>query len=220
MPLCVGLVEEPFRTEVFANLERSIRQGGNALTAGDVGFHYLVKALEEGGASGLLFEMNSRSDVPGYGYQLAKGATALTESWPALEDVSNNHMMLGHLMEWFYSGLAGIGQAEDSFGFEKIVIAPQPVGDINWAKTTFRCPYGPITSDWRRESGRFYLNVEIPLNTRARISIPASKLSTITEGGRPVSQVKQIRFLRLEDGRAIFDISSGRFRFESASPTP
>jgi len=56
--------------------------------------------------------MNTRDDVPGYGYQLRKGATALTESWAALESVSNNHLMLGHLMEWFYEGLGVSGRGK------------------------------------------------------------------------------------------------------------
>src|SRR5690606_510485 len=99
MPLYLGLVEEAYRDKVFKNLTDSIRANGKALTAGDVGYRYLVRVLEEGGASQLLYEMNNRSDVPGYGYQIAHGATALTESWPALKYVSNNHMMLGHLME-------------------------------------------------------------------------------------------------------------------------
>lgn len=219
MPLCFGMVEVPFRKEVFANLVRSIRRGGNALTAGDIGFHYLVKALEEGGESELLFAMNCRSDMPGYGYQLARGATSLTESWPAREDVSNNHMMLGHLMEWFYSGLAGIRQADDSFGYEKIVIAPNPVGDIGWVKATYRSPNGEIGCRWIRENGHFSLEVDIPVNTRAQISLPAPAGSAITESGRPSSQVKEIRSLRWEDGRAIFEISSGRYRFVSAMPT-
>jgi alpha-L-rhamnosidase len=54
------------------------------------------------------------------GFQIAKGATALTESWTALKNVSNNHLMLGHLMEWFYNGLAGIKQTENSVGFKEI----------------------------------------------------------------------------------------------------
>ncbi len=104
MPLCFGLVNDQQRGKVVENLVDSIKKHNKALTAGDVGFHYLVQALTEGGASQLLFEMNNRDDVPGYGYQLKKGATALTESWPALEEVSNNHLMLGHIMEWFYTG--------------------------------------------------------------------------------------------------------------------
>ena len=91
-----------------------------SLTAGDIGFHFLVEALMNGGRSQLLYEMNARNDVPGYGFQLEKGATALTESWPALENVSNNHLMLGHLMEWFYAGLGGIGQSEQSAAYRRL----------------------------------------------------------------------------------------------------
>ena len=121
MPLVVGLVEPQYRKAVMDNLVQSIRASNNALTAGDIGFRYLVRALEDGGASQLLYEMNNRDDVPGYGYQLKHGATALTESWPALKYVSNNHMMLGHLMEWFYSGLGGIKQQDDDVGFRNIL---------------------------------------------------------------------------------------------------
>jgi alpha-L-rhamnosidase len=32
--------------------------------------------------------------------------------------------MLGHLMEWFYTGLAGIRAAEGSIAFNKIEIRP------------------------------------------------------------------------------------------------
>ena len=59
---------------------RDIRQRGNALTAGDVGYRYVLRALEDAGRTDVIFEMNNRYDVPGYGWQLAHGATALTES--------------------------------------------------------------------------------------------------------------------------------------------
>jgi hypothetical protein len=32
--------------------------------------------------------------------------------------------MLGHLMEWFYAGLAGIKQADNSVAYNKIEIKP------------------------------------------------------------------------------------------------
>jgi len=135
MPWCVGLVDERYKTKVLQNLEDSIRTQGKPLTAGDVGFRYLVEALTFGGKSQLLYEMNARDDVPGYGFQLKKGATALTESWPALENVSNNHLMLGHLMDWFYAGLGGISQTEKSVAYKEIVIRPEMVGDLTWVKS-------------------------------------------------------------------------------------
>jgi alpha-L-rhamnosidase len=216
MPLCVGLVEDRDRRAVFQSLVRSVREGGNALTAGDVGFHYLIKALEEGGASQLIFEMNSRSDVPGYGYQLAKGATALTESWPARADVSNNHLMLGHLMEWLYSGLAGIRQAEDSQGFRKIIIAPNPVGDITWTRARHRSVRGDIACSWKFDADGFSLDVEIPAGARARVLLPASRDGQLLEGGRPVIESTEIQVLGWEDGRVSLEIGSGKYRFDAA----
>jgi len=215
MPLALGLVEDADREAVFRNLVRSIRDGGNALTAGDIGYHYLVRALDDGGASDLIYEMNSRSDVPGYGYQLAKGATALTESWPAREDVSNNHMMLGHIMEWLYSGLAGIRQTEDSVAFKRIVIRPHPVGDITWVKANYHSLYGGIRCDWKVEDGKFTLEVEIPVNTEAQIHLPAGDLAGITESGYPVGQARDIKFLGITDGRAVFSVGPGTYRFLS-----
>ena len=117
MPLVVGLAPDGEEGRVQDGLVRRIEKDGRALTAGDIGFHYVVEALSRAGRGDLLFAMNARDDVPGYGFQLKKGATALTESWAALEEVSNNHLMLGHLVRWFYAGLLGIDQQDDSVGY-------------------------------------------------------------------------------------------------------
>jgi hypothetical protein len=181
MPLCTGLVEDADRKAVFKNLVDSITHDGKKLTAGDIGFHFLVQALQEGGASQVIYDMNYRSDVPGYGFQLAKGATALTESWPALAEVSNNHLMLGHIMEWFYNGLAGISQSSTSVAYKDIVIRPEVVGDISYVKGSYNSPYGTIRSEWKREGNNFSLYVNIPANTTATIYMPDHK--TIIQKG-------------------------------------
>jgi len=184
MPLSVGLVDADRQQVVLRNLVDSIYSGNKALTAGDIGFHFLIKALDEGGASQLIYDMNNRDDVPGYGYQLKKGATSLTESWPALENVSNNHLMLGHIMEWFYSGLAGIGQEGNSIAFGHVRIRPQPVGDIHQAKADFHSPYGWISSAWERENNKFSMQVKIPVNAEATIYVPAIVKGNIYINGK------------------------------------
>ena len=149
MPLSLGLVPEGDSEAVEQTLLSVIREGGFALTSGDIGFHYLVEALgrsKEG--SETLYRMINRTDVPGYGYQLEKGATALTESWPAYRNVSNNHLMLGHVMEWFYTNVLGIKDASDAVASDKIIIHPVPVGDITWAKGWYETPRGRIAVSW------------------------------------------------------------------------
>ena len=208
MPLCVGLVNESDRKEVFSNLVNSISNSGKSLTAGDIGFHFLVKALEEGGGSQLLFDMNFRNDVPGYGFQLKKGATALTESWPALEEVSNNHLMLGHIMEWFYTGLGGIKQEENSVAFQNIVIRPEIVGDITWVKSNYQSPFGLIKSEWKKENNFIEMKVDIPVNTSATIYLPTSKKASVTENGLKavVSQTS--------DGKYFCKVGSGSYVYK------
>src|ERR1035437_9911278 len=214
MPLCVGLVDENNRKAVFQNMTDSIIQSGKRLTAGDVGFHFLVKALEEGGGSQLLYDMNFRNDVPGYGFQLKKGATALTESWAALKEVSNNHLMLGHIMEWFYTGLGGIKQQENSVAFKDLIIRPEIVGDLTESKTSYQSPYGTIKSEWKREGKNLVLHVEVPFNTSAIVYLPTTNRASITEGNKPLDQLEDIQYAGTDNDKSKYKIGSGSYTFK------
>jgi hypothetical protein len=214
MPLSLGLVEKEYYDLVLNNLVDSIHANDKALTAGDVGFHYLVEALTLGGQSQLLYDMINRDDVPGYGYQLKKGATALTESWAALEAVSNNHLMLGHIMQWFYEGLAGIRQADDDVACREMVIRPAFAGDLTYVHAEFMSPNGRIRSGWERQEGMIIMTVEIPVNTTARIFLPSDNPHLITENKVPLSEVNGLRITGTTDGMSVIETGSGIYEFE------
>ena len=207
MALYMNLVEDAYRKEVVNNLVNGLKENNYALTAGDIGFRYLLRVLEQVGRHDVIYAMNNRIDVPGYGYQLAKGATALTESWQALPSVSNNHMMLGHLMEWLYSGLAGIRPAPESVAFNRVEIMPEPVGDIREAAAHYDGPYGRIVSRWKRTGNQFELYVEIPPNTGAVVYLPRRVTANILESGRAV----QADYFK--NGRPGVRIGSGNYLF-------
>jgi hypothetical protein len=213
MAVYMGLVAPGDKAAVVENIVKDLRSRNNSLTAGDIGYRYLLKVLHRERRSDVIYDMNNRDDVPGYGYQLAHGATALTESWQALPGVSNNHFMLGHIMEWFYAGLVGIEVADDAVAFKKITINPQPVGDITAAKADYQSPYGIITSEWKKEAGNFMLKVQVPANATALIYLPAAKANKITESGKPVTGSKEVKLLRYEKDRAVFSIGSGKYTF-------
>lgn len=209
----MGLVDDTDKNAVIENLVKEIKARNNALTAGDIGYRYVLRVLEEAGCSDVIFDMNSRSDVPGYGWQLAHGATALTESWQAYGFVSNNHFMLGHLMEWFYSGLAGIRLAPDGIGFNQIEIHPSLVGDLTFAKASYQSPYGTIRSGWKKEKGVIKLDAEIPANTKAFIYVPNPENAPIMESGKPASASPGLQFIRFENGYSLFHSGSGKYSF-------
>ncbi len=213
MALYMNLVEPQNRDKVFANILKDLKANNNAITAGDIGFRYLMQTLQKGNASQLIFDMNNRSDVPGYGYQITQGATALTESWQALRNVSNNHLMLGHLMEWFYSGLAGIKQTDSSVAFKNILIHPEVVGDINDVKASYQSPYGLIKSEWHKTATTFNLQVSIPVNTTAVIDVYGDAMLSIFVNGKSVIPVQGLKFIGKVNGRLQYQIGSGNYSF-------
>jgi alpha-L-rhamnosidase len=207
--LVTGLCEPANRDAVLNAIVADVRKRGNALTAGDVGYRYLLRALADGGRSDVIFDINDQSDKPGYGMQLKKGATSLTEAWDAGRDSSQNHFMLGQIQEWFYHDLAGIQNAPDSAGFKEIVINPQPVGDVTWVRAGYKSIRGKITSDWRRDGNNFILKISIPVNTTATVLLPAKA------GARVKTDCPAADFLRQEGDRAVFAVGSGNYKFES-----
>ena len=218
IPLSMGMVDEEFREQVLNNLVDSIISNDRKITAGDIGFHFLLDALNRGDRSQLIYDMNNRDDVPGYGYQIKMGATALTESWQALPDVSNNHMMLGHIEEWLYSGLGGIRQDENSVAFRNIVIAPSFPGNLEKVKTSFRSPAGLIISEWEKGKDEILMRVSIPVNTYATIILPSSDPGNITESDIPLPDCDGIEVVNIYHNRIIAGAGSGDYVFRIKKP--
>jgi predicted GH43/DUF377 family glycosyl hydrolase len=213
--LVMDLAEPQDRAQALASLVKDVRDRGNAMTAGDVGFRYLLQALAQGGQSDLIYAMINQDERPGYGYQLKQGATSLTEAWDANHHASHNHFMLGHITEWFYKDVVGIDSDPAGPGFKKIIIRPTPVGDLKWAEATYKSVRGPISVRWDRTGDQFQLAVTIPANTTATVYVPAAVGTNVTENGASASDSPGVSFVRREGDRSIYTLESGSFRFES-----
>ena len=199
MALFMQLTTDANRSKVLQSLVDDITtrmasaKAGEALvTAGDVGYRYVLQALREGGRSDVIWQMNRRDDLPGYAYQLRQGATALTESWQAYDNVSNNHLMLGHLMEWLFQAPGGIRQAEGSVAWRHIVIEPQMLGTLTWAKADFQSPQGLIVCHWTAspDHSQWTVNVTIPQGADAEVRLPDGRHCQVGAGEHTFSSDK------------------------------
>lgn len=121
--------------------------------------------------------------------------------------------MLGHLMEWFYSGLAGIRPADDAIAFNKIEIRPETVGNVTWAKANYQSPYGNISSSWAKDKNQFKLEVKIPANTIASIFLPVKNNATIMVDGQNIKTRHDVKFVGYHDGKAEIKVGSGNYTF-------
>lgn len=191
MPLVFGIAPAERRGELLKKLVDDVRAHRNHTTAGDIGFHFVVTALSEGGRSDVVYDIVSNPDAPSYAGQLAAGATTLTEAWDANPRSSQNHFMLGHVEEWFYRYLAGIDIDLSRPQGEQIVLRPTPVGDLTWARASYESVWGRITSSWKRTGGKLIYDAVVPPNASAKVLLP----------GRGGVEVKQV-----ESGRHHFEV--------------
>jgi hypothetical protein len=218
MPLALGLVPADREEEVLAALVRAVRESANGVTAGDVGFHYVVRALTLYGRDDVLFDMMSVTDRPSYGYQIAKGATALAESWSADPTKSLNHFMLGHGEGWLFGGLAGVNIDFSAAPERVLTLWPRPVGDIASASARYQTTLGEVACAWRREGGRLTMEVEVPAGATSTVIVPTPRPDQVLEGGRPVVAATGVRVARRIAAGLELVAGSGRYRFEAPSP--
>lgn len=180
LPLFLELVPEDRRSAVLENLVADIKAHGTRLTTGDVGNRYLFQTLARNGRNELMCEMHNHWEAPGYGFQLQYGATTLTEQWDPRQGSSWNHFMMGQIDEWLFRSLLGIQPDPNGRGYQQLTIAPNPVGDLKWAKGSVQTLYGEVAVAWERtDEGLFTLDVTIPANCRASVLLP--KATTPTE---------------------------------------
>ncbi len=215
LPVGLGIAPEADVPAIVDEIVRDIRAHGNALTVGEIGYPYMLRVLAAAGRSDVIADMNRGSDHPGYGMMIAKGSTSLPESWDANPDLSLNHFMLGHIMEWFYSTLAGIRLDPSAPAFKRVVIKPEPVGGITWARARYLSPYGPIRSAWAKRDGALTLEVTIPPNATAVVSVPLGPRRMVTESGKQAATAPGVRALGAAGGRATYTVASGSYTFVS-----
>jgi len=211
MPLFFGMVPDDRREAVFAALVADLEKQGH-IDSGILGAKYIIRVLAEHGRSDLAYKIVTRKEIPSWAYWIEQGATTLWEDWKG--EASLNHIMFGDVSNWFYQWIAGIGLDPGAPGFSHILIQPQPVGGLTWAKAHYESLHGTISSEWKREGARFQLNISIPANTTATVTLPVSDRSKITEHGKPADQVSGLHFKARDKGQAVYSVGSGEYSFE------
>jgi alpha-L-rhamnosidase len=181
--------------------------------------HLLLPALTQSGHTDVAYRMLAQQTYPSWGYFLHMGATTIWERWDSLTEKGFNadamnsydHANLGTCTEWFYSTLLGINTLEP--GFQKIIIKPEPGGDVTWAKGHYDSIHGWIDCFWKKDDTSFTLDVTIPVNTSALVYVPASDPGRVSEGSGQAAKQPGVSFKGMDHSDAIFEIGSGTYHF-------
>ncbi len=176
LPLSMGIVPKGYEKKLAANLAQAIHENDYSLDFGFIGSAVVPQVLSDYGYNDVMYKIINKTTLPSYGYWIEKWkATSLFEAWDITKnigDASLNHPSMGSVSAWMMKSLAGINIASDAIAFEKIVIKPSFIKDLNFVKASHKSIKGLIVSEWERKGKMIELNVVIPANTKALIVLP------------------------------------------------
>ncbi|MFZ0282222.1 MAG: alpha-L-rhamnosidase C-terminal domain-containing protein, partial [Bacteroidales bacterium] len=201
------------RERVIAALKADIKANNDHLDTGIFGTQFFFEVLSENGLNELAFNAMNQHTQPGYGWWIEQGATTTWEQWNG--SGSRNHPMLGGGITWFYRKLAGMNSDPNDAGYRNIIFRPQPAGDISFASYSNLTPYGNAVISWKKENGKFLMDVTVPPGCTSTCYIPTEN-NKIKEGGKPLKRSKGILSFRKEPGYTVIELVSGEYKFAAA----
>lgn len=213
VPLEYGIVPQSDRDAVQRNLISDLQKYDGRIGTGFVGTMALMDLLPQVDPE-LAYRLATQPAYPGWGFMVANGANTMWETWDG--SASRNHPPFCLISGYFYKYLAGIRCVSEYPGFKRFVIDPSVVGDLTFVEAWHDSMYGRIESGWKRDGERLTLDVTVPVNTSAVVHVPAASAEGITESGRPAAEAPGVRFLRMENGKALYEVVSGTYRFQSS----
>ncbi len=188
------MLPENLREQAVERLVKNIESYEYHLTTGFLGTPFLNPVLTRFGRNDVAYKLLLQDTYPSWLYPIkAHGATTMWERWDSMKPdgsfqdpsmTSFNHYAYGAVGDWMYRTIAGIDTKEfEGAGYKNIIIKPQIGGGLTYAKGSLKTNYGLVSSSWKIENGKFFLDVEIPVNTDATIEFPTNKINTIKENG-------------------------------------
>lgn len=215
LPLAFDLVPAEKRPAVIAMLRQRIEgTDGGHLDTGIFGTRYLFDVLIGHGLADLALAVLTRPGYPGFADQIAHGATTTWEQWSYGGSMqTHDHAMFSGPDATFFSRLAGIQPGTP--GFREIVIRPTFPTALSFVECSRQTSVGKISSHWRRTKGHLVLNVSIPVNTTARVYLPAKTEKLISELGRPVQNAPGVSAVGSEAQSVVVMVGSGDYEFSA-----
>src|ERR1035437_5131179 len=218
----LNLVPAGLRTQAAQQFANSIAQFGDHLATGFIGTPRLLPALHVAGRDDLAYIVLLQQTYPSWLYQVTLGATTMWERWDGwtpgagfqtIGMNSFNHYAFGSVGEYLYSVVGGIKPT--SPGYKTILIQPVPGTGLTWANTSYNSARGLITTAWTNTGNTFNLDTMIPPNTTARIYVPNTNASAVTESGMPAASSPGVTYVGISNGCAIYAVGSGHYVWSS-----
>jgi len=158
LPLFWGMVPRDKEKDVKAAFSYIMKRDG-AFISGEVGLPYIIQTMRNCAMNDMICDFILKKNHPSYYAFFVNGATTLGEFW---EDNPRSHChdMMGHIIEWFYNGIAGINPVEP--GFSKIMIKPYLPDTMNSFSCSYDSAHGKICVELKRDGTKVTVKFRVP----------------------------------------------------------
>lgn len=225
LPLYHDMLPADKRQLVIDRLVANIHERNDHISSGFVGNIHMLLGMPELGYQELIHKMVMQQDSPGWNSLVKDGV--FKEEWGGSKVQMPS--LGGPIGAYMYQVLGGI--RPDAPGFRKIRIKPAIVGDLTWVNCSYDSSHGRIVSNWKRDGEKLTMDITIPGNTTATVYVPVltspelgrrskgeepvNDAALIRESGKTIDKVEGVKFLRMENSAAVYEIGSGSYQFQS-----
>ncbi|GAA1433106.1 glycoside hydrolase family 78 protein [Microlunatus lacustris] len=179
LAIAFGLLEGEQVRLAGERLAELVEEGGFHIQTGFAGTPFVADALTVTGHLDVAYRLLMQEECPSWLYPVTMGATTIWERWDSMlpdgtinpgQMTSFNHYALGAVVDWLHRTVGGLAPLEP--GYAKVLVAPQPGGDLTWAKTALATRRGRVAVSWSLEGEGFSLQLELPADVTALVRLP------------------------------------------------
>jgi alpha-L-rhamnosidase len=178
--------------------------------------------------SDILYILTDPSE-PGWANILAQGGTFTWEMWnPQDQDVltpplasllgngdSRSHGFGSNVLVAIQQSMLGVIPTAPGYASFNVTV---PLHALSYAAGRVPTPFGAIEVAWNRPAVAtrpFKVNVTVPANTKASVSIPAAALDNIRESGMALNRRAGVASASIDGDYAVVEVGAGSYHFTS-----
>jgi len=228
LAIAFDLLPDSLVSVAGGRLAQDVEARDHHLTTGFLGTPYLLHVLGATGHLATAFQLLTQRTYPSWLYPITRGATTMWERWDGIRPDSSfedpgmnsfNHYAFGAVGDWMYQNIGGIDVDPAAPGYRRSRIAPRPGAGLTSASASLETAYGTLQSAWKLDGGgqRFVLEVTVPANTSAEVTLWDASVDRVREGGAPLNARDGVRAARQRGTNVVVEVGSGRYNFTVAA---
>ncbi len=178
----------------------------------------LLRALAAADMPEAMVHTLTDTSIPGWAHIVAAGGTFTWEVWRPSDLIgdSMSHGWGSSALVAIQESLLGVSFMEPNpDGTVRVSIAP-PSSGLGSASGTVPTVAGPVSVTWHRRGRGMALELAVPSNASALVHLPTTNPSGVREGGVPAGRSPGVAVFSPSNGRAVFSVGSGTYRFTSS----